>query len=83
MPHLVYCSCGEVIVKSSGVDTKVRSKIVVFKDNSAYAVCRGCDAEVRIPLQLDTELLKSMSSTVDRPHIPLYLNNYGRDIKKT
>lgn len=83
MNHLVHCVCGEVIVKSSGIDTKVRAKIVVFKDNNAFAVCRGCDNEVKIPLQLDNDLLKSMASEEERPrHVPLYLNNFFRDIKK-
>jgi len=68
MNHLIHCTCGEVIVKSTGSDTKVRAKIVVFKDNNAYAVCRGCDHEVKIPLQIDSVMLKSMSS-----HVPLYV----------
>jgi ribosomal protein S27E len=74
MTHLIHCSCGEVIVKSQGPDTKVRAKIVVFKDNAAFAVCKGCDSEVAIPLQLNEDLLKSMSAAPEKSrHIPLYV----------
>lgn len=76
MNHLIHCSCGEVIVKS-GADTKVRSKILVFKDDGAYAVCKSCDREVSVPLQLNADLLKSMASVdVAKSHVPLYIRNF-------
>lgn len=46
------CSCGEVLVKSINGVTKIRNKVLVFKDNQAFAVCKGCGAEHRIPVQL-------------------------------
>ncbi len=75
MNHLISCTCGEVIVKSLDADTKVRAKIVVFRDDQAYAVCKACSSEVKIPLRLDTDMLKSMSE-----HRPVRL--YIRDMTK-
>lgn len=75
MNHQVFCTCGEVIVKSTGEDTKIRAKIVVFKNSAAFAVCRGCDSDVRIPLQLDSDMLKSMVATQEPRHVPLYVRN--------
>jgi hypothetical protein len=72
MNHLIHCSCGEVIVKSA-VDTKIRAKILVFKDDGAFAVCKSCDQEIKVPLQIDTDLLKSMSAVSEKLHVPLYV----------
>lgn len=82
MNHLINCSCGEVIVKSLGSDTKIRAKILVFKDDSAFAVCKSCDSEVKVPLQLDSGLLKSMASQEyesknSTRYVPLYIRNLG------
>lgn len=78
MNHLINCSCGEVILKSLDTDTKVRgAKVIIFKDDQAYAVCKSCNSEVKIPLRIDEDMLKSMSSPVRR-HMPLYI----RDMKK-
>ena len=75
MNHLIHCVCGEVIIKS-GADTKVRSKILVFKEDGAYAVCKSCDNEVRVPLHLDSDLLKSMAHTDStKSYVPLYIRN--------
>lgn len=83
MNHLIHCSCGEVIVKS-GSDTKIRSKILVCKDDGAYAVCKSCDAEVKVPLQLDTDLLKSMASAdSSRTYVPLYIRNLRSPTKSS
>lgn len=73
MNHLISCNCGEVIVKSLNTDTKVRAKVLVFKDDGAFAVCKACNAEVKIPLRIDTDMLKSMSE-----HRPVRL--YIRDM---
>lgn len=88
MNHLINCSCGEVIVKSLGTDTKIRAKILVFKDDSAFAVCKSCDSEVKVPLQLDSDLLKSMAATEEADsktsarYVPLYIRNL-RGTKET
>jgi hypothetical protein len=71
MNHLIFCPCGEVIVKSLDNDAKVRAKIIVFRDDTAFAVCKSCNKEVKIPLRLDTDLLKSLSSK----RVPLYVNS--------
>lgn len=67
--HFLMCSCGEVIVKSNDITTKVRSKIILFKSDAAFAVCKKCGKEYPIPLMLDKKLLKSQ---VNRTY--LFLN---------
>ncbi len=78
MNHLISCKCGEVIVKSLDADTKIRAKIVVFRDAEAYAVCKSCNTEVKIPLRLDTDMLKSMSQKEPSP-VRLYIRNMKKD----
>jgi len=51
--HVLICHCGEVLLKSTDAVTKLRSKIVIFKGMSAIAVCKGCGAELPIPVRLD------------------------------
>ena len=51
--HVLVCPCGEVLIKSTNSTTKVRSKILIFKDGQAYAICKGCGAELAAPLRLD------------------------------
>ena len=63
MDHLSTCSCGEVLIKSSYGVTKIRNKIMLFRDGLAYAVCPGCGSENRVPLQLtEPSLEKSTRS---------------------
>lgn len=59
--HLLVCNCGEVLVKATDGEIKLRSKILVFKDGRAVAVCKGCGAELVVPVSLDRDelLLKS------------------------
>jgi hypothetical protein len=76
MSHLIYCSCGEVIVKAIGSDTKIRAKILVCKEDAAFAVCKSCDSEVQVPLSLNEDMLKSLSSaaSAEKPkHVALYV----------
>jgi len=70
MNHLIHCQCGEVIVKSLNADTKIRAKIIVLKNNAAFAVCKSCNSEVKVPLLLDENMLKSMTA---KPK--LYINS--------
>ena len=52
------CQCNELILKSlDGENPKLRSKVLVIKGDSVFAVCKGCSAEVRVPLKLDEELI--------------------------
>lgn len=56
--HVLICSCGEVLIKSTSAETKMRSKILIFRNGQAFAVCKGCGAERSVPIRLDrTELL--------------------------
>ena len=73
MNHLINCACGEVIVKSLNSDTKIRgAKIILFKNDLAYAVCKSCNTEVQIPLALDVDMLKSLAQ---KSPMPLYIRN--------
>ena len=57
--HLLICRCGEVLVKSTNGEIKLRSKIVVFRSAGTMAVCKGCGAELPIPVTLDkSEMLQ-------------------------
>jgi hypothetical protein len=53
LQHVLVCTCGEVLVKSHNETTKVRSRILIFKGDIAYAVCKGCGAEIPAPVKLD------------------------------
>jgi hypothetical protein len=59
--HLLICRCGEVLVKATDGEIKLRSKIVVFRGGRALAVCKGCNAELPIPVTLDQEELLQKS----------------------
>jgi len=69
----VSCKCGELILKGLSCENmKIRSKIIVIKEDGAFAVCKGCDTEVKVPLCVDTPLLKSIQAEPPR-RIPLYI----------
>jgi hypothetical protein len=52
----IVCQCSEIIVKSENGQVKLRSKILIFKaNNEAYAVCKSCNAELKIPITLDQD----------------------------
>lgn len=76
MNHLISCTCGQVIVKSMDGKTKVLAKVLIVGDNGAIAICKSCDKEVSVPLNLDEDMLKSMSKP---RHVPLYV----RDARKS
>lgn len=56
--------CGEMVVKSMHDGSlKIRSKVVLVKDDGlAYAICKGCETEIPVPLRSDDSLIKSMMS---------------------
>lgn len=63
MDHLLVCKCQQVMVKSALGVTKVVNKILVFRGDQGYAVCKGCGAEIRVPIKLDqAELLRKSTS---------------------
>jgi len=41
-----------VVVKSVNGTTKIRNKVLVFRDGRGYAICKGCGAEVPVPLAM-------------------------------
>jgi hypothetical protein len=69
MDHLLICSCGEVLVKSQQDVVKLRSKILLFRNGKAFAVCKGCNKEYPVPVQLDQELMKSLKSSATHPRL--------------
>ena len=72
MEHLLVCTCGEVMVKSSNGTTKVRAKIFVFREGKAYAVCKGCDREILAPVRLDRAEVSNLLAKSRSPK--LFLN---------
>lgn len=50
MPTNIVCSCDEIIMKSEGQISKIRSRIMLLRDNGVFAVCKGCGTEVQVPL---------------------------------
>lgn len=69
MNHVLHCeNCNEVIVKSIGEEVKIRGKLLCFKKGLAFVVCKGCDAEIEVPVKLDQELVKSLVSTAKVYH---------------
>lgn len=63
MNQALLCKCDTVLLKSVDGETKLRCKVLIFKGDKAYAVCKGCDTEVQVPLKVDTEMMKSMNTT--------------------
>ena len=49
----ITCSCSEIVLKSVDGESKIRSKILVVKNDSVFAVCKGCNKEVKLPLVVD------------------------------
>ena len=62
----ITCGCSEIVLKSVGTETKIRSKILVIRDNCVYAICKGCNNEVRVPLCIDS----------DKVNPPLFIKKY-------
>jgi ribosomal protein S27E len=52
--------CGEIVIKSVGGDTKIRSKVLVFKENQTLAICKGCNVEIPVPVSIDETMVKSL-----------------------
>lgn len=42
-----------------GGESKIRSKVIVVRDDKVYAVCKGCDSEVQIPLSFNQNALNT------------------------
>lgn len=49
----IACPCSEIIMKSQGEVSKIRSKILIIKGNSVCAVCKSCGFEIPVPLKVD------------------------------
>lgn len=62
---LIKCECDEIIVKAQDDVSKVRSKVLIIKGNSVLAVCKSCNNEVIIPLQV----------IPDRANPPVFITN--------
>lgn len=49
------CRCDEIVIKSRGADEVIRAKVLIIKGNDVYAVCKGCNSEVKLPLQRSSD----------------------------
>ena len=61
----IQCSCSALIVKSDK-EVKIRSKIMLVKDEGVFAVCKGCGEEIKVPLKVDDKAL----------YPPLFIKKY-------
>lgn len=60
MKHDLDCpSCSAPMIKSYANETKFRSKLIKWDGSGMYAVCKSCNADVAITV----ELLKSIQSS--------------------
>jgi len=57
MKRFLSCKCGEVLVTLIDNVTKIRSKVIIFKDNQSFVVCKGCGMELPISMSFDSEIL--------------------------
>lgn len=48
------CKCGEHLVKSLHEEGsyKLRGKLLILKGNKLYSVCKSCNTEVELPLDV-------------------------------
>ena len=53
-------SCGSIVLKDDFKGTKVHNKVILVKGQNVFAVCKGCGAEVSIPFELNTDLVKAL-----------------------
>lgn len=70
MSSFLACSnCHEVVLKGMDSEIKIRAKVILVREDSAFAVCKGCDAELAIPLRFDQDLAKSLSQAEPRLYL--------------
>lgn len=50
------------MLKSHGAEAKMRNKVLIFREDKAFAVCKGCGVEVQVPLKIDLTNLPNKSS---------------------
>ncbi len=63
MNALCCTSCGDVIIKSTDNDVKVRSKVLIFKSEGTFAICKGCGEEIPVPLIIDQSMMKGIATS--------------------
>lgn len=56
-------ACGDIVIKGLNNETKIRSKVLILRDDQSFAVCKGCGCEVPVPLKLDMDMAKSIVSS--------------------
>jgi len=70
MSNFLACmKCHEVVVKGMGAEIKVRAKVLVVREGRTFAVCKGCNTELEVPLRFDLDLAKSLSQTEPRLYL--------------
>jgi len=63
----IRCQCSEIVLKALDQESKIRSKIIVIRDGEVFAVCKGCNSEVSLPLQVN-----------EKSNPPLFIKNYKK-----
>lgn len=65
MDALCCVKCGEIVLKSMADDSaKLRAKVLVFKDDGAFAICKGCGTELQVPIALDMKQMAQVSKSL-------------------
>ncbi len=63
MEFLLSCyKCGELVIKDTGTEAKIRSRVLIVKGDTVFAACKGCGTEIVVPLKLDNDMMKSLRS---------------------
>ena len=61
MEFLLSCyKCGELVIKDTGTEAKIRSRVLIIKGDAVIAACKGCGTEIAVPLKLDNDMMKSL-----------------------
>jgi uncharacterized C2H2 Zn-finger protein len=50
--------CDSIIIKCNVDYIKILNKTIIFRNNSCFSVCKGCNKEISIPLTIDKTSLK-------------------------
>ena len=58
-------NCGTTMLKSYATEAKFRAKLIKWDRNGMYAVCKSCNKDVAISVDLMKSIQKSFVFTVD------------------
>lgn len=58
--------CGSNMIKSYADEAKFRMKVIVWKKDGMFAVCKGCSNEVKIDFDIIKDMQTRFSYEVDK-----------------